>query len=66
LTLAATTNGKLISGSVDKTVKIWDYNEGLLIATINEFKDQVSSIMIQSNDLLFSASNEKTIKSNIT
>jgi len=41
LTLAATTNGKLISGSVDKTV-------------------------IQSNDLLFSASNEKTIKSNIT
>jgi WD40 repeat protein len=66
LTLATTNNGKLISGSADKTVKIWDYNEGLLIATIDEFKDQVSSIVIQSNDLLFSASNEKTIKSKIT
>ena len=51
----------IISGSFDKTIKIWDIESGKGIKTLEGHKDCVNSVAIKDN-LVISGSDDKTIK----
>ena len=54
-------NGKLLaSGSIDKTIILWDIASGKRIRILNGHNDSVTSVIFASDDLLISGSN--TIK----
>ncbi len=57
----AISGGKLISGSFDNTIKIWDLNTNTCLATLQEHTDYVASLAI-SGDKLISGSFDNTIK----
>ncbi len=53
----------LVSGSGDKTIKIWNLTTGYLIGTLSGHSDSVNSVAISSNgQTLVSGSGDKTIK----
>jgi hypothetical protein len=51
----------IISGSSDKTIKIWDINTGKLINTLNSHNSAVHNLLVW-DDRLISVSSDKTIK----
>jgi WD40 repeat protein len=57
-------NGRLIlSGSKDKTIKIWDINQAQDIMTLTDHTDEVNSVAISPNGkILASGSKDKTLK----
>ena len=56
-------NGCLASGSLDKTIKIWDPSQGFkCIQTLQGHNHTVYSLQVLSNGCLASASCDKTIK----
>ena len=56
-------NKYIVSGSHDKTIKIWSLKTGLLINTLAGHSSSVNSVVISSdNKLLVSGSSDKTIK----
>jgi WD40 repeat protein len=57
----ATWNGKLISGSDDRSIKIWDLNTGQELRTLNGHQDWINCITIW-NDKLISGSDDAIIK----
>ena len=61
--LQALESGELISCSRDKTIKIWDLNEGSCIITLFGHTDEIKSIRIDNQtNILASCSEDKTIK----
>jgi WD40 repeat protein len=54
-------SNRFTSASDDKKIKIWDYETGKCLKTINEPQSLVSSLFIQ-NDKLITASECKTVK----
>ena len=56
--------GKLaLSGSADKTLKIWDLETGRCIRTLKGHTDLVSAVMVTGNDrLAISASRDKSLR----
>jgi WD40 repeat protein len=52
----------LISGSTDKTIKIWDLETGECLKTLTDHKHWVTSILIIPNNKFLSGSCDKTIK----
>ncbi|GAX44432.1 serine/threonine protein kinase [Tolypothrix sp. NIES-4075] len=56
-------NSILVSGSWDKTIKIWNLTDGTLIRTLTGHSDSVNSVAISPDGkTLVSGSNDKTIK----
>jgi len=57
-------NGKIIvSGSLDNTIKVWDVENGKLLATFRGHTDSVSSVVISPDgETIVSGSFDKTIK----
>jgi WD40 repeat protein len=55
-------NKKIVSGSNDKTIKIWDIDTGEVLKTLIEHSDNVNSVAITSdNKKIVSGSNKSTI-----
>ncbi len=57
----AINNKFIISGSYDKTIKIWDINTGKEVETLKGHTDSVLSVAIK-DDYIVSGSSDKTIK----
>lgn len=62
LTINVLKNGDLVSGSSDKTIKIWDKDTGKLKKTLTGHTDYVKQILVLPNGNLVSASFDFTIK----
>lgn len=53
----------LVSGSEDKTIKIWNLDTGQLLRTLNGYSDSVRSVAVSSNgEIIASGSADKTVK----
>ena len=57
----AVRENEVVSGSSDKTIKIWDRQSGQLLRTLERHSDGVRSVAVMGNDLV-SASWDKTIR----
>ena len=53
-------NYEIASCSKDKTIKIWMYNTGELISTLEGHSDWVWSMQVMSNGNLITTSKDKT------
>ncbi len=53
---------RVISGSIDGTIKIWNFETGECIYTLNNHKSWVTSIILLDNNQFVSGSMDKTIK----
>jgi WD40 repeat protein len=54
---------KIISGSVDKTIKIWDANTGICLQTLEGHSSNVYSVAYSPDDKrIVSGSADKTVK----
>lgn len=62
--VAVSPDGKyIISGSYDKTVKVWEFETGKLVRTLEGHKDPVSSVAISSDgEYIISGSRDETVK----
>ena len=60
--LAVLPNGHLASGSHDKTIKIWNPTDGIVIRTLSGHTDAVIELAVLPNGHLASGSEDKTIK----
>ncbi len=63
-TISITRNGKyLISGSTDKTIKIWDLQNKKQLFSLNDHQEKVTTLtIIPDGKYLISGSDDKTIK----
>ena len=55
-------NQRVVSGSNDKTVKIWDSESGSLIHTLAGHTGWVNSVAVIDNQRVVSGSRDKTVK----
>ncbi|RNA21933.1 WD40 repeat, partial [Brachionus plicatilis] len=55
-------NGNIVSGSADKTIKIWDKDIFKCLKTINGHNDSVRCLAIMQNGNIVSGSGDITIK----
>jgi len=56
-------NSKIVSGSYDKTIRVWDLNTGKLLNTLEGHTKSVNSVAITiDNSKVVSRSNDKTIR----
>ena len=55
-------SNKLISASIDKTIKIWNFENGYCIKTLYDHQSWVTCLLIISNNKFISGSCDKTIK----
>ena len=60
--LAVLPNGYLASGSIDKTITIWDVTDGTLIRSLTGHFNPIYSLAVLPNGYLASGSGDKTIK----
>lgn len=57
-TLVSLNNGHLVSGSTDKTIKIWELHTNTCIQTLNGHTGAVNSIVALTNEVIISCSSE--------
>ncbi len=62
LTIIQLADGKLVSGSADHNIRIWDLTTYNAIISMNEHTSDVTSVIQLNDGLLASASADKTIK----
>jgi len=64
LCMAVTSDGTMLAtGSMDKTIKVWDINERKLLETFSGHRDIVTGVAFRvGTHQLFSASNDRTVK----
>ena len=62
MSVAFDSNDILASGSVDRTIKLWDKKTGDLLRTLSGHGDPVYSVAFDSKDILASGSSDDTIK----
>ena len=55
-------SNKLITASVDNTIKIWDFESGNCLKTLADHDNWVTSILLIPNNKLVSGSTDKTVK----
>jgi len=55
-------DGSLVSGSEDKTIKIWDVKNGQTIKTLTGHTDYVRALTVLPDGSLVSGSGDKSIK----
>jgi WD40 repeat protein len=60
--LALLSNDRLASSSKDKTIKIWNTQNGLCLHTLTGHSGSVRGIAALDNDILASSSDDQTIK----
>jgi WD40 repeat protein len=60
--VAVTQEGKVISGSKDKTMKVWDLETGTELFTLTGHSDSVSALAVTSDGKVISGSWDKTMK----
>ena len=60
--LAVLLDNTLASCSYDKTIRIWDTANGILLKTLNGHTDYIHALAVLPNNTLASGSNDKTIK----
>ncbi|CAF1013692.1 unnamed protein product [Brachionus calyciflorus] len=60
--LTVLNNGNLASGSVDRTIKIWNTNDFSLVRTLTGHTDIVRTLSVLKNGNLASGSSDRTIK----
>jgi WD40 repeat protein len=54
---------RIVSGSIDRTTKVWDLNTGKLLNTLEGHSSSVNSVAITSdNSKIVSGSYDKTIR----
>jgi WD40 repeat protein len=62
-TLTSLPKDRIVSGSKDTTLKVWDLNQGICLTTLTEHKHYITSlIFIERDDSLVSGSHDKSIK----
>ena len=59
ISLKGLRRGYLASGSMDKSIKIWNVNDGRLVKNIQEQTDGILDFELLENGYLASASDEK-------
>jgi WD40 repeat protein len=58
-----TSNNYIISGSEDKTIKVWEYESGKMLKTLREHLGEVFCLELdRENNLLITGSGDKTVK----
>jgi WD40 repeat protein len=57
--VAVTEDGKVVSGSGDKTVKIWDIDTCRLIRSLEGATDEVNSVVVIQDRNVISGSSDK-------
>jgi WD40 repeat protein len=60
--VAVTGDGKIISGSADKTVKVWDIHSGNLLHTLTGHSDPVNAVAVTGDGKVISGSWDETVK----
>ena len=55
-------NNHFLTASIDKTIKLWHKSSFTCSKTFQEHQDQVSDILMLTNELFASASHDKTIR----
>ncbi|MBF0605936.1 MAG: metallophosphoesterase [Magnetococcales bacterium] len=59
----STDGKKIISGSVDRTLRIWDMTTGNMLYTLKEHRDKVNSVAISvDSEKIVSGSDDKTVR----
>jgi WD40 repeat protein len=62
-TLISLTSNRIVSGSNDTTIKVWDLNQGICLKTLTEHKHWINTlIFIERDNSLVSGSYDKSIK----
>jgi WD40 repeat protein len=52
----------IASASLDKTIKIWNYENGALLQTLTSHSDQIYSLALFNGGTLASVSSDRTLK----
>ena len=60
--VAVTADGKVVSGSSDNAVKVWDLARGELLKTLKGHSDRVTSVAVTADGKVVSGSGDKTVK----
>ena len=55
-------NGNLVSGSWDRTIKVWDVNSGVCLKTLTGHSREVCCLVLLNNGHVASGSGDTTIK----
>ncbi len=63
--VAISSDGQIVSGCEDKTIKLWNLETGKLIRTLNENWGEVSSLAVSPNGKLLAVGSSKTPQNNV-